>query len=391
MKHSDIIIEEAQTVASCSTKSGTAMVRFADGGVLVGWYIDEKPVGFFTSDAGKTWRQVPWPGNSQCIAGLSDGSILAFDYQATDRIDGGAFHYSSWRIGPGCVRMEGPFHTPVRIPDAADGTGDDLKRFLGLLMWKSIVEMPDGRLLATLYGYFKGDNVPFRSSTLSAYIESAEKAGRLSEIKATSADTVEGFNKYRTVVIESQDRGASWDYLSTVAYEPFMGYGDGTEGPCEPSMVLLRNGDLLCVMRMGYTHDPMIICRSRNGGRSWSKPASTAAFGVCPTLIVLQDGNLACSYGVKGRDGGRREMRLMFSADARGGKWPIDLVVYAGAGGTYPSVCEVAPGELLYAFDANGFPDPRDGGKFGHFLRVARVRLPWSRGMKPTSSLPVDV
>jgi hypothetical protein len=104
----------------------------------------------------------------------------------------------------------------------------------------------------------------------------------------------------------------------------------------------------------------------------------------------MRDGTLACAYGVKGRDGGRRERRLMFSFDG-GETWPADLVVYAGTGGTYPSVCEVSPGELLYAYDAIGFADPQAGGRPRAYLRIARVSLPGKAVQRPATPLPVDI
>jgi len=383
----DIVIHEAQTVATSSVKTGAEFVKFRDGGVLVSYNRDLKDVGYFSANGGETWREVAWPGDSRCHTGLSDGTVLALSYaKDIEAVGDGLFHYKSWRIAPGCERMEGPFITPVRIPEATWGTGDNLSRFNGMLFWNTILEMPDGRLLATMYGYFKGDDVPFRSPQLTAYIEGLKQSGKTADVPIASNDTIEGFNKYRTVVVESRDGGASWDYLATVAYDPEI----GQEGPCEPSMVLLPDGDLLCVMRTGYTHDRMCLCRSSDGGRTWTEPALTHAFGVDSTLIVMRDGTLACAYGVKGRDGGRRERRLMLSFDG-GETWPVDLVVYAGTGGTYPSVCELGPGELLYAYDAIGFADPLVEGRPRAYLRIARVQLPGKAVQKPVTPLPVDI
>ena len=119
----------------------------------------------------------------------------------------------------------------------------------------------------------------------------------------------------------SDDRGTSWDYLATVAYDPSI----GEESFCEPSMVLLSDGDLFCIMRTGYTHDPMYLCWSSDRGRTWTKPVSSGVIGVDPMLIVMHDGTLVCSYGVKERDSRRRERRLMFALDGRGETWSVDL------------------------------------------------------------------
>ena len=80
----------------------------------------------------------------------------------------------------------------------------------------------------------------------------------------------------------------------------------------------------------------------------------------------------------------------MFSFD-NGATWPVDIVVYAGVGGTYPSVCEVSPGELLYAYDAIGFADPEVEGRPRAYLRIARVTLPGKAVQKPVTPLPVDI
>ena len=250
---------------------GAEITQFKDGGLLIGYDRDGEPVGYLSTDDGTGWKEVPWPGDSRCHAGLSDGSVLALSYTDIEVVEEGVFHYKSWRIGPGYEKMEGPFVTQVRIPEATGGTGDDLKGFNGLLFWKSIVEMPDGRLLATMYGYFKGDDVPYKSAMLTAYIARLKEEGRLDEAPVSSPDTIEGFNKTRTIVLASDDRGTSWDYLATVAYDPSI----GEESFCEPSMVLLPDGDLFCIMRTGYTHDPMYLCWSSDGGRTWTKPISS--------------------------------------------------------------------------------------------------------------------
>jgi hypothetical protein len=81
----------------------------------------------------------------------------------------------------------------------------------------------------------------------------------------------------------------------------------------------------------------------------------------------------------------------MLSFDGRGETWPVDLVVYAGVGGTYPSVCEVSPGELLYAYDAIGFADPQVEGRPRAYLRTAVVQLPGKAVERPAAPLPVDI
>jgi len=136
----------------------------------------------------------------------------------------------------------------------------------------------------------------------------------------------------------------------------------------------LAEGELLCIMRTGYTHDPMYVCRSRDDGRTWSKPVSTGLRGVDPRLLLLSNGLVACAYGVKEYEGNRRERRLMFSNDA-GRTWSQNTIVFAGYGGSYPDAVEVEPGKILYVYDADGFKEPGQTTRPRNYLRLAAVSL----------------
>jgi hypothetical protein len=90
----------------------------------------------------------------------------------------------------------------------------------------------------------------------------------------------------------------------------------------------------------------------------------------------MQDGTLACAYGMKEdywRMEHRRELRVMFSFDD-GRTWPLNEIVYAGEAGSYPALCEVAAGELLVTLNPSGFPTP-PGGEQRACVCVARIRL----------------
>ncbi|MEE3370559.1 MAG: exo-alpha-sialidase [Planctomycetota bacterium] len=145
-----------------------------------------------------------------------------------------------------------------------------------------IVRLPNGDLLATMYGDLKGDK------------------------------------QYRTMIVRSKDLGRSWRYYSTVAYQPqdpdphrvgqFCGY-------CEPSLVLLQNGQLLCVMRTQGTeipneYRPLYASWSDDEGKTWSRPQSThpALMNISPTLAVLDNGVVVCQYGRPG-------FHVVFSTD----------------------------------------------------------------------------
>jgi hypothetical protein len=222
-----------------------------------------------------------------------------------------------------------------------------MEAFHGPLFWRSLLELPDGRLVATMYGYFEGDRVPI-----------------------AGFKRVAGFNKYRTLLVESKDRGASWQFVATIAYDTAI----GQESFCEPALARLVDGRLVCIMRTGYTRDPMYIAHSRDGGRTWTKPFSTGLTGVDPRLLVLSNGLLVCAYGVKEYDGNRRERRLMFSRDG-GNSWFRDTVVFAGYGGSYPDAVELGPGQLLYVYDVDGFREAGQTDRPRNYLRIATITL----------------
>ena len=346
----EVLVSEPQTVHSALAGGGTTILKLADGAIVNEYWErgGEDTYALISRDRGKTWSRTTWPGDSACVGVLSDGSVLALAYMKQVRQLGpGKFVYPRWVSRDNWKTWEGPLDTPVHIPKATGGTGDNMTPFPGPLFWRSILELPDGRLLATVYGYFEGDTVP------------------ITGFKPTA-----GFYKYRTILVESRDRGASWSLVSTIAYDPSI----GQESFCEPALVRLPDGELLCIMRTGYTHDPMYTCRSRDDGRTWTKPVSTGLTGVDPRLLLLEDGLVACAYGVKEYDRNRRERRIMFSSDG-GRTWSQNTVVYAGYGGSYPDAVELEPGQILYVYDANAFAEPGQTTPTRNYLRMVTIRV----------------
>ena len=103
---------------------------------------------------------------------------------------------------------------------------------------------------------------------------------------------------FSSAIIRSPDGGQSWEFVT--AFHPWehrQVYGPGDrpvdEGYGEADLVLLPNGDLLCVMRTG-SYAPMFQSRSTDGGHTWSTPENTGWQGVKPRLEVLPNGVLAC-------------------------------------------------------------------------------------------------
>jgi len=356
-----VVIGNAQAIAyGQGLNAGPQMIRLANGDVVVlvdryeGSTIAES-FAMVSSDEGKTWSKLPMPWNGSVMGQLRDGTILAIAV----RSDGppkepGVYTYAALR-GKDTWESLQPESITMNVP-AVTGTADDLQPFHGMIPWNTLVEMPGGDLLMTAYGYFEGDTVPMEVSY---------------EPYRPKPWPYPGFNKYRTVLLRSCDKGRTWDYASTVAYDP----SSGDEGPCEPSMARVEGGDLLCIMRTGRVN-ALRMCRSSDGGKTWTPLMPIAGtIGVAPFLIAMQDGTLACIYGMKEDYWAlehRRELRVMFSFD--GGKtWPLNEIVYAGEASSYASLCEVRPGEIMACFGSSGLQMP--GGEPATFACVAPICL----------------
>ena len=119
----------------------------------------------------------------------------------------------------------------------------------------------------------------------------------------------------------------------------------------EPDIAETADGQLCCVLRdsrrTGYLH----VCRSTDGGSTWSKPERTLMFGHPGHLLVLSDDRLLCTYG-------RREapfgVRACLSEDG-GRSWRVEQEIVVrddlpnGDLG-YPTTIEYGPGRLFFCY-----------------------------------------
>lgn len=186
----------------------------------------------------------------------------------------------------------------------------------------------EGRLLTTMYGRFAGDPL------------------------------------YTCFVVVSEDDGRTWRYLSTIASAEDVP-GSVKEGPCEPSMIPLETGELMCVMRVGGGSQwNLARAYSGDGGRTWSKVDRLPAFSVEPWLRQLSNGTIIISTG-------RIGINLWLSTDPRGESWQkIDIVAHhnqwaPGSEHTiiaekpqttaYTEFIEIEPNRLLLVYDRTPF------------------------------------
>lgn len=207
--------------------------------------------------------------------------------------------------------------------------------------------------------YFYGDAVPIDDGYItSAYMKYA------------------GDETYTLVVLRTEDLGRAWHYLSTVG--DIHGLAPGArEGPCEPSLVALENGDLMHVMRVGGGKDQYLArAYSSDGGKTWSKMDRLPAWSVAPSLWRTNNGVIALSTGRPG-------IYLWLADDPMATNWQsIDIQAHHNAamgsehqirveyGGDVPAqttayteIMEVSPNRLWLTYDRTPFgwnPTPPD-------------------------------
>ncbi len=281
-------------------------------------------------DGGRTWgEEMPWPlpDSLAMSVGLREGGVLAMTGQATpDPKDERA---PRWSLFSDDFRRYESSVATVDLPNAVLNT--KWARFYPVFDKGKIVQLATGDLLATMYGNLEGDT------------------------------------QYRTMIVRSTDRGRTWQYRATVAYDPndpnpelSIGMGKYCEycGYCEPSLALLPDGQLLCMMRtQGAQHPPdyrpMYTSWSDDEGRTWTKPIPTQPYlnNVWPTLAVLDNGVVACIYGRPG-------VHVVFSTD-QGHTW-TNRVTFTDRPEPettgYADMVKVGPNKLL-AIAGLGDPD----------------------------------
>lgn len=202
-------------------------------------------------DKGDTWTTVTLPpgDNGVNMEGgaiqMKDGTILVLDTYVTPS--------ESPDLGIGLLytskddykTLQGPETITFTIPGAEfyGSTDDGGRPHAAMRLHRRIIELPNGDLLATIYGWLKGDNTP------SGYEHSMRKT--------------------RVMLFQSSDKGRHWNMISTVA----AGSDIGTEGFGEPVITRISQGPyagrILCFMRTGRE---LYETYSDDGGFTWVPP-----------------------------------------------------------------------------------------------------------------------
>ncbi len=279
--------------------------------------------------------------------------------------------------------FEGPVWTEFYIPDIvySGSTDDNGCEARVARLHRSIIQMPDGSLIMTMYGRFAGDNTPCPYEPR--------------------------MMKFRTFLVRSVDCGKTWNYLSTVAADPSI----GTEGFGEPCLVQItrgaHQGRLLCVMRTGRD---LYQAVSDDGGKSWScfKPLtfeginihdvnlwkekyegkypeispcrkSMSGAVVDPDLIQMKNGILVLTFGVRlpaqlcSLDPSieNNGVYAAFSTDD-GDTWNHVIRIMGGKLTThYTGVRELKEDTLYFAYDTGSW------GSAGRSGRGCKIKVSW--------------
>ena len=215
--------------------------------------------------------------------------------------------------------ISGPVDAVLHIPQGTGGRSETGRYHGAVCLDHSLIEKEDGTLVASAYGWWKGDE---EYSMPEKYIPEMN------------------MYKTRVWVIGSKDRGKTWQTLGSPGYWPEL----GEEGMGEPGMTELAGGDLLMVLRNGEWGEPIFQTRSTDGGQTWSKPEKLPASGVWPTPCLMSNGLLVIAVG-RSRP---PNYYLWVSPDGEGRTWTSRTLIAKGGKG-YASVVEVAPGELVYS------------------------------------------
>ncbi|MEO6873189.1 MAG: sialidase family protein [Opitutaceae bacterium] len=345
-------------------------------------------------DGGGAWTEFPRPAGQNGlnfeggVIQLRSGRILALDtYVTPGPVEGtgsGQLYFSDddWRT------LSGPVDIAFTIPGVNYyGSTDDYGRsHAAARLHRRILELPNGDLLTTLYGWFHGDQSPVY------YMPTLWKT--------------------RSVLLRSSDQGRNWHLVATIAADPDL----TPEGFAEPVLVRISAGPhagrLRCYMRTGRD---LYETWSDDEGATWVK-ARPVNFGVIdihrtsdwaemfrgvtnkdgtpidlegnmvdPDVIELRSGVLVCAVGVRvparacwPRAGvPRNGDYLAFSLD-HGETWSHVVQIVSGVLTTHYMAIEETPTDnaMFVTYDLGDWGSGKGRSIFGRPLRLELTPLP---------------
>lgn len=271
--------------------------------------VDEKTVGKASLDNGKTWQPTPMFFGFATITNADGKSVTVL--RGRNDESSKKFTIISTRYDAGTLQKLESATSVFELPFAFRGK-----------LHRDIRRAPDGTLRSTFYGLAEGKKGCF------------------------------------TALIDSKDDGKSWNFVSIV---DDGSEGDRDEGACEPCVETAKDGTVIVMMRSGSNGKPLYQRTSTDGGKTWGELVKVTDGGsVAPSLLRLQDGTLVA---VTGRPG----VYLLTDFSGSGKQWD-KVPVYSGAGSSYSSIVENAPGELMVLYDISDFGSLRNPDTFNRVV-----------------------
>jgi len=334
--------------------------RFPDGSLVCS--------NFRSTDNGATWEpcthlleaatpEAAEPADPATWSRQQDPATLVLD-RSCSRVSEGVYQGRLCRSLDGWATRE-VVDVIIHLEDGADLVDEaDSEIGPGAILGNNIVSLPDGTLLVPMYAGLKQDVVWFDLRMFGGYLKYPQQWPRQ--------------YKYRSWLLRSEDGGLNWHYHSTIAALPEL----GDEGFCEPTITLLSDDSLMALLRNGGGDDaPLWMCRSRDGGRTWSHPLRTnTPTGNYPKILQMPNGVLACCYGRPGN-------RVSFDLTGSGLAWSHTVVAANCYGNSHIEMVCTGPDTLFCAyaddeFDAQGnrMP-PKTRQMYGRHIRVERLAL----------------
>ena len=282
-----------------------------------------------------------WAVLEGSVGQLKDGTILVMEWVARGPKADGYFIGKLWESRDNWKILTGPIDARIYLPQGKGGFDDGGKPVDGLFIHRTLMEMPDGNLLATAYGWFKEDSVP------SSYMKNMDR--------------------FRSLLLRSKDRGRNWSLVSTIAVDPTM----GEEGFNEPVLVRLSQGkhkavgsSCCCGLEVIKRNGPPTRFTDRSNDEGKTSTSRASAFdGVNPDLIEMKNGILVAGFGWRTKEsrqkvppgqprrlGPEHGNYVAFSLD-QGATWTQVTRVTQEPTTAYVTIRELQPNKLFLVYD----------------------------------------
>lgn len=191
--------------------------------------------------------------------------------------------------------------------------------------------------------------------------------------KGTPART-EGEMDLKSGVLISNDRGKTWKpFVEMHTFQRKVLPG-ATNGVAEPAIVELHDGSLFTLMRTGTDH--LFEARSRNGGRTWTRPVRSALQGHNAPASLLRLSQNPKEIVVIWNNSPRERRPLSVAISATGGRrWskPRDVSPPDGPVASYPGMAQDRDGNFVAVWQ-QVLPSG------GREIRYARFNRAWVLG-----------